>query len=97
MIATYTFFGLDELAKEIQELFKDRPMCLALSSMFWIIDIDALEILGKETPAFLKPKNNFLMLISFNYIYIFVQKLKVMEECATSRTHRYVIKVKELL
>jgi len=57
----YTFFGLDELAKEIQEPFKDRPMCLALSAMCRTIEIDCLEALGKETPEFLKPRGNVLM------------------------------------
>jgi putative membrane protein len=60
-IVAYTFFGLDELAKEIQEPFKDRPMCLALSAMCRTIEIDALEILGLETPPFLTAKGNVLM------------------------------------
>ena len=57
----YTFFGLDQLAKEIQEPFRDRPMCLALSAMSRTIEIDTLEALGKETPPFLKPKVSILM------------------------------------
>lgn len=60
-IVAYTFFGLDELAKEIQEPFRDRPMCLALSAMCRTIEIDALEILGEETPPFLTAKGNVLM------------------------------------
>lgn len=57
----YTFFGLEQLAKEIQEPMKDRPMCLALSAMCRTIEIDALEALGKETSPFLKSTRNVLM------------------------------------
>jgi predicted membrane chloride channel (bestrophin family) len=60
-IVAYTFFGLDRLAKEIQEPMSDRPMCLALSAMCRTIEIDTLEALGKETPPFLKPKFKILM------------------------------------
>jgi predicted membrane chloride channel (bestrophin family) len=60
-IVAYTFFGLDELAKEIQEPFRDRPMCLALSAMCRTIEIDALEVLGEDAPPFLKPTGNVLM------------------------------------
>jgi len=63
-IVAYTFFGLDELAKEIQEPMIDRPMCLALSAMCRTIEIDALEaIYGVEydTPEYLKPVHNILM------------------------------------
>jgi len=60
-IVTYTFFGLDQLAKEIQEPFRDRPMCLALSAICRTIEIDALEALGKEAPEPLKPIFNVLM------------------------------------
>ena len=60
-IVAYTFFGLDELAKEIQEPFRDRPMCLALSAMCRTIEIDALEVLGEDTPPFLKPIGHVLM------------------------------------
>lgn len=57
-IVAYTFFGLDQVAKEIQEPMMDKPMCLALSAMCRTIEIDALEALGEETPGFLKPNNN---------------------------------------
>lgn len=60
-IVAYTFFGLDRLAKEIQEPFGDRPMCLALSAMSRTIEIDALEALGKDSPPFLTPKSSILM------------------------------------
>jgi putative membrane protein len=60
-IVAYTFFGLDQLAKEIQDPFNDRPMCLALSAMSRTIEIDTLEALGKDTPGFLKPKFTILM------------------------------------
>lgn len=60
-IVAYTFFGLAQLAKEIQDPFKDRPMCLALSAMSRTIEVDVLEVLGKEAPGYLKPKYTILM------------------------------------
>mmetsp|Transcript_124 Transcript_124/g.198 ORF Transcript_124/g.198 Transcript_124/m.198 type:complete len:277 (+) Transcript_124:597-1427(+) len=60
-IVAYTFFGLDELAKQIQEPFRDNPMCLALSAMCRTIEIDALEAMGEETPSYLKSRRNVLM------------------------------------
>jgi len=57
----YTYFGLDQLAKEIQEPMKDRPMCLALSAICRTIEIDALEALGEKTPSFLKAERDVLM------------------------------------
>ncbi len=60
-IVAYTFFGLDQLAKEIQEPFQDRPMCLALSAMARVIEIDTMEALGQDPPQFLTPKFTILM------------------------------------
>lgn len=60
-IVAYTFFGLDELAKQIQEPMRDRPMCLALSAICRTVEIDALESLGEETREFLKPQRNCVM------------------------------------
>ena len=60
-IVAYTFFGLDQLAKEIQEPFSDRPMCLALSAMCRTIEIDTMEALGLAVPMPLKPRGTRLM------------------------------------
>ena len=63
-IVAYTFFGLDEVAKQIQEPMMDRPMCLALSAMCRTIEIDALEALygvDYDTPKYLKPVHTILM------------------------------------
>jgi len=57
----YTFFGLDQLAKEIQEPFRDRPMCLALSAMSRVVEADCLEAMGLTAPDYLKPQNTILM------------------------------------
>ncbi len=57
----YTFFGLDQLAKNLQDPFNDNPMCLALSAMSRTIEIDVLEALGLNVPMPLKPKGNQLM------------------------------------
>ncbi len=61
-IVAYTFFGLDQLARDIQEPFRDAPMCLALSAMSRTVEINALEALGEDTRDFLQPNNkNCLM------------------------------------
>jgi putative membrane protein len=74
-IVAYTFFGLDQLAKEIQEPFRDRPMCLALSAMSRVIEADSIEAINNynnnrlgrplhtnvRVPDYLKPQNTILM------------------------------------
>ena len=60
-ILAYTFFGLDELARQIQEPFGDEPQCLALSAMCRTIEIDVCEALGWEVPPKLKPFQLVLM------------------------------------
>lgn len=60
-VLAYTFFGLDELARQIQEPFGDEPQCLALSAMCRTIEIDVCEALGREIPPKLKPSQLVLM------------------------------------
>jgi ion channel-forming bestrophin family protein len=60
-ILAYTFFGLDEVARQIQEPFLDEEQCLALSAMCRTIEIDACEALGKPVPLPLKPHRAVLM------------------------------------
>jgi len=60
-IVAYTFFGLDKLAREIQQPFSDKPQCLALSAMCRTCEIDSLEILGITTLHYLKPIRDVLM------------------------------------
>ena len=60
-IVAYTFFGLDELARQIQEPFGDEPMCLALSAMSRTIEIDALEALGHASPSPIQRQGKILM------------------------------------
>lgn len=57
-IVAYTFCGLDELAKQIQEPMQDKPMCIAMSAISRTIEIDCLEALEENIhliPDFLKP------------------------------------------
>jgi predicted membrane chloride channel (bestrophin family) len=61
IIVAYTFFGLDELARQIQEPFRDEPMCLALSAMSRVCEIDALEAMGEPTPPPLQRQGKVLM------------------------------------
>eukprot|EP00978_Attheya_sp_CCMP212_P030853 scaffold114797_cov51-Attheya_sp.AAC.10 len=62
-IFAYTFFGLDELSRQIQEPFRDEPQCLALSAMCRTMEIDVSEALypQKPAPSFLKARSSILM------------------------------------
>lgn len=58
----YTFFGLDELARQIQEPFRDEPHCLALSAMCRAVERDVSAIMGRPNiPPPLKPHRSILM------------------------------------
>lgn len=62
-VIAYTFFGLDELARQIQEPFRDEPHCLALTAMCRTIEVDVCEALGMVVPPYMKaqPKTALLM------------------------------------
>lgn len=60
-ILAYTFFGLDELARHIQEPFRDEPHCLAMSAMCRAVEIDVCHGLRRDIPPPLKPINFVLM------------------------------------
>ena len=60
-ILAYAFFGLDELARQIQEPFGDEPQCLALSAMCRTVEIDVCYALGSEVPPKLIPHQSVLM------------------------------------
>lgn len=60
-ILAYTFFGLDEVARQIQEPFRDEPQCLALSAMCRTVEIDVCEALGRDIPPPLEPIKSVLM------------------------------------
>lgn len=60
-ILAYTLFGLDEVARQLNEPFRDEPQCLALSSMCRVIERDVCEALRREVPPLLKPVDSVLM------------------------------------
>lgn len=61
-ILAYTFFGLDELARQIQEPFRDEPQCLALSAMSRAVERDVLDTMGRvDIPPPLQPRRSVLM------------------------------------
>ena len=61
-LLAYTFFGLDELARQIQEPFRDEPQCLALSAMCRAVEIDVCEALHiTPVPSKLEPRKSVLM------------------------------------
>jgi putative membrane protein len=54
-LVAYTFFGLDELARQLENPFGMEPQCLALGAVCRTIEIAAAEALGDEAPPPLKP------------------------------------------
>ena len=58
-IVAYTFFGLDELARQLASPFGEEPQCLALSAICRTIEISAAEALGDPAPAPLKPDDKY--------------------------------------
>ena len=55
-IVAYTFFGLDELARQLQEPFRvNEPNALALSAMCRTMERDVCKALGCALPPPLKP------------------------------------------
>lgn len=61
-ILAYTFFGLDELARQIQEPFRDEPHCLALSAMSRTVERDISNMMGLlDIPPPLQPHRSVLM------------------------------------
>jgi putative membrane protein len=60
-ILAYTFFGLDEVARQLETPFGDEPQCLALDALCRTIEISALEALGEEAPEAMRPHNYKLM------------------------------------
>jgi ion channel-forming bestrophin family protein len=61
-ILAYTFFGLDELARQIQEPFRDEPACMALSAMSRVVERDVSVAMGRSNiPPPLHPHRSVLM------------------------------------
>jgi ion channel-forming bestrophin family protein len=60
-ILAYTFFGLDEVARQLNEPFNDEPQCLALSAMCRAVERDICEAVGLPIPPPLQPHHSVLM------------------------------------
>jgi ion channel-forming bestrophin family protein len=61
-ILAYTFFGLDEIARQIQEPFNDEPACMALSAMSRVVERDVSDAMGRSNiPPPLQPHRSVLM------------------------------------
>ncbi|KAJ1486871.1 hypothetical protein T484DRAFT_1788247 [Baffinella frigidus] len=61
-LLAYTFFGLDELARQLEAPFGDAPQCLALGAMCRTIEIAAAEALGDAAPLALKPNEKYIVM-----------------------------------
>jgi putative membrane protein len=60
-ILSYTFFGLDEVARQLQEPFLDYPLCIGMSAICRTIEVDVDEALGLPVVPKLQPRNSILM------------------------------------
>ena len=61
-LVCYTFFGLDELADQLEEPFGTEPNDLALDAMVRVIERDMLSALGEaELPPLLRPVRDLLL------------------------------------
>lgn len=47
-LIAYTFFGVDALAEELEEPFRDRPNALPLSHYAQVVEITMRRALGEE-------------------------------------------------
>eukprot|EP00040_Diaphanoeca_grandis_P025518 m.141408 g.141408 ORF g.141408 m.141408 type:complete len:309 (-) comp30187_c0_seq1:368-1294(-) len=61
MIVAYTFFGLDELACQLEHPFKNRPHCLALDTICRSIEMIVMDTMSEQIPVPLKPIKHLLM------------------------------------
>ena len=61
-IVAYTFFGLDELARQLEQPFGLEPQCLALNAICRTIEISASEAVNGISPAPLVPGPRYNLL-----------------------------------
>ena len=60
-ILAYTFFGLDELARQLEAPFGEEQQCLALDAIATSIEVSVAEVLGVPGPVPLEPVGGILM------------------------------------
>ena len=51
----YTFFGLDEVARQCEQPFGDEPQCLGLAALCRTIEISVAEALEEPAPEPFQP------------------------------------------
>lgn len=61
-IVAYTFFGLDELARQLEQPFGLEPQCLALNAVCRTIEVSASEAMDTMSPAPLMPGPKYVLL-----------------------------------
>ena len=61
-IVAYNFFGLDELARQLEQPFGLEPQCLALNAICRTIEISASEAVNGISPAPLVPGPRYNLL-----------------------------------
>ena len=62
VIVTYTFFGLDEVTRQLENPFGNAPYCVALSAMSTTCEISIAEALGEVPPPALKIDDHGLLM-----------------------------------
>jgi putative membrane protein len=61
-IVAYTFFGLDEVARQMEQPFGDEPLCLSMCAMCRTIETSVKEAFGEEPPPPLTPNKNHCLM-----------------------------------
>jgi putative membrane protein len=61
-LLAYTFFGLDELARQLETPFGEEPQCLSLGAICRTIEIAAAEALGDVPPLALMPDTDHIVM-----------------------------------
>ena len=56
-IISYTFFGLEEVARQCEQPFGNEANSLPLDAMCRVVEISVAQALGDKPPALLKPDN----------------------------------------
>lgn len=62
VVTADTFFGLDELARQLERPFDDEPQCLPLRALCRVIEISAQEALGQQPLPLLEPVKDIILM-----------------------------------
>ena len=61
-IVAYTFFGLDEVARSMEQPFGNEPLCLSMEAMCRTIETSVLEAFGDPVRPALAPDCKYILM-----------------------------------